>query len=108
MILFPKQEKKNRFIHHYQFTSWPDHGVPDSPAPVLDFVRSIRDEVDMHHGPIVVHCRYKCVCMCVSVVRVCVCVCVCAWNYVCIATLSQCRCWSYRLLHCHRYAFAAH
>ncbi len=54
----PTQGKKNRFIHHFQFTSWPDHGVPESPTPVLEFVRTVREQVEMHHGPMVVHCRH--------------------------------------------------
>lgn len=52
------QDKRTRTVKHYQFTSWPDHGVPDSPSSVLDFVREIRSSVQAPHGPMVVHCRW--------------------------------------------------
>ena len=54
-------EKKERVITQFQFTGWPDHGVPDNPGPVIEFVRSVRAQEDpenTNRGPIVVHCRY--------------------------------------------------
>ena len=50
--------KKVRHVRHFQFTSWPDHGVPETPTPVIDFVQTVRAQVEMQHGPIVVHCRW--------------------------------------------------
>lgn len=54
------QEEHPRQVKHYQYFSWPDHGVPNEPGGVLSFLdqvnraqRSIPDS-----GPIVVHCRY--------------------------------------------------
>lgn len=47
-------------MRHYQYFSWPDHGVPAEPAGVLGFL----DEVNRAQrstpgaGPMVVHCRY--------------------------------------------------
>lgn len=49
-------DRRSRLVRHYQFTSWPDHGVPDSTVPAIDFVRTVRGNVDSHHGPIVAHC----------------------------------------------------
>lgn len=39
-----------------QFTAWPDHGVPDHPAPFLQFLRRVRSVNPSDAGPIVVHC----------------------------------------------------
>lgn len=44
---------------HYQFTSWPDHGVPDVPTAALDFVRVVHELIQPAHGPVIVHCRYR-------------------------------------------------
>ena len=57
-ISLPQPDSRTRLVRHYQFTSWPDHGVPDSPVAALDFVKTVRSQVELHHGPIVVHCRY--------------------------------------------------
>ncbi|XP_068250948.1 receptor-type tyrosine-protein phosphatase S-like isoform X3 [Palaemon carinicauda] len=43
-----------RKIQQYQFTTWPDHGVPESPYGVAQMIHSIRG--DPLTGPIVVHC----------------------------------------------------
>ncbi|PAA67155.1 hypothetical protein BOX15_Mlig019495g1, partial [Macrostomum lignano] len=50
-----KKSVKERLVHHYLYSEWPDYGVPQYPLPVLNFVqKSIRSSDD--HGPIVVHC----------------------------------------------------
>ena len=45
-----------REIKHYQFTAWPDHGVPDHPTPFLMFLRRVKNANPTDSGPIVVHC----------------------------------------------------
>ena len=40
-----RKEKRSRVIHHYQFISWPDHGVPETATGALDFVRSVHDNM---------------------------------------------------------------
>nr|KAF6453592.1 protein tyrosine phosphatase non-receptor type 6 [Molossus molossus] len=47
-----------RDIWHYQYLSWPDHGVPSEPGGVLSFLDQInqRQESLPHAGPIIVHC----------------------------------------------------
>ncbi|KAK6630707.1 hypothetical protein RUM44_002876 [Polyplax serrata] len=43
-------------IRQFQFTAWPDHGVPDHPAPFLQFLRRVRSMNPTDAGPMVVHC----------------------------------------------------
>ncbi|XP_025828813.1 tyrosine-protein phosphatase Lar isoform X1 [Agrilus planipennis] len=47
---------ERREIKQLQFTAWPDHGVPDHPAPFLQFLRRVRSLNNPDAGPIVVHC----------------------------------------------------
>ncbi|XP_037086663.1 tyrosine-protein phosphatase 99A-like [Pollicipes pollicipes] len=45
-----------RVIYQYHYTSWPDHGIPQSPLPILSFVRKSAAANPEGAGPIVVHC----------------------------------------------------
>ena len=46
-------------IHHFQFTAWPDHGVPRYPASVIKFVQTVQHHYDKDgQAPMVVHCRW--------------------------------------------------
>uniref|UniRef100_A0AAY4EBK9 protein-tyrosine-phosphatase n=1 Tax=Denticeps clupeoides TaxID=299321 RepID=A0AAY4EBK9_9TELE len=47
-----------RSIWHYQYLSWPDHGVPNEPGGVLSFLEQVnRTQSSIPDtGPIVVHC----------------------------------------------------
>uniref|UniRef100_A0A3Q4HT37 protein-tyrosine-phosphatase n=1 Tax=Neolamprologus brichardi TaxID=32507 RepID=A0A3Q4HT37_NEOBR len=47
-----------RYIWHYQYLSWPDHGVPNEPGGVLWFLEEVNrtQSTIPHTGPIVVHC----------------------------------------------------
>lgn len=47
---------ESREIKQLQFTAWPDHGVPDNPAPFLQFLRRTKSLTPSESGPIVVHC----------------------------------------------------
>ncbi|CAG2232084.1 PTPRT [Mytilus edulis] len=42
-------------IHHFHFTQWPDHGVPDS-IKLVKFYRKVRSQKCNQHGPMLVHC----------------------------------------------------
>ncbi|XP_012557847.2 receptor-type tyrosine-protein phosphatase F isoform X1 [Hydra vulgaris] len=53
-IKFDRQ--KTRLVMHYQFLSWPDHGVPQFGTPLLQFVKRVRSVSDQNSGPIVLHC----------------------------------------------------
>jgi len=44
-------------VRQFQFTAWPDHGVPDNPSPLLIFMRRVKAMQSPDAGPIVVHCR---------------------------------------------------
>ncbi|CAC5388871.1 Tyrosine-protein phosphatase 2,Tyrosine-protein phosphatase corkscrew,Tyrosine-protein phosphatase non-receptor type 6 [Mytilus coruscus] len=46
---------KEREIHHFHFTEWPDHGVPDS-IKVVNFYRKVKSKACDQLGPMVVHC----------------------------------------------------
>ncbi|KAF0312846.1 Tyrosine-protein phosphatase 99A [Amphibalanus amphitrite] len=49
--------RKFRIQHlKYHYTNWPDHGIPDSPLPILSFVRKSAAANPDGAGPIVVHC----------------------------------------------------
>ncbi|XP_026066048.1 receptor-type tyrosine-protein phosphatase O isoform X3 [Carassius auratus] len=45
-------------VLHFNYTSWPDHGVPTVNAieSILQFVQIVRQQVNRTKGPIVVHC----------------------------------------------------
>ena len=45
-----------REVKQFQYTAWPDHGVPDNPTPFLMFLRRIRQVNPSDSGPIVIHC----------------------------------------------------
>ena len=45
-----------REIKQFHYTSWPDHGVPCHPLPVLSFIRNSASANPLDGGPIVVHC----------------------------------------------------
>uniref|UniRef100_A0A8B9C7Q7 Receptor-type tyrosine-protein phosphatase C n=1 Tax=Anser brachyrhynchus TaxID=132585 RepID=A0A8B9C7Q7_9AVES len=51
-----KREKTGREVTHIQFTSWPDHGVPEDPHLLLKLRRRVNALSNFFSGPIVVHC----------------------------------------------------
>lgn len=52
-------EQKQRHVKQLQFTTWPDHSVPESPSSLLAFVELVQEQVKATQGkgPILVHCR---------------------------------------------------
>ena len=52
--------KESRLIYHFQFISWPDHGVPSHPLPMLNFLKTVHltmyKKLNATHHPILVHC----------------------------------------------------
>lgn len=51
-----KEGATHREVKHFQFTGWPDHGVPPHPTPFLAFLRRVRFYNPTDAGPIAVHC----------------------------------------------------
>ncbi|XP_059206536.1 tyrosine-protein phosphatase non-receptor type 2 [Centropristis striata] len=49
---------EKREIYHFHYTTWPDFGVPESPASFLNFLFKVRESgaLEVDHGPAVVHC----------------------------------------------------
>ncbi|ODN02995.1 Tyrosine-protein phosphatase Lar [Orchesella cincta] len=48
--------QQTREIKQLQFTAWPDHGVPDHPAPFLMFLKRVKMLNPQDCGPMIVHC----------------------------------------------------
>ncbi|XP_077167791.1 tyrosine-protein phosphatase non-receptor type 11-like isoform X2 [Paroedura picta] len=57
-VIRTDREERARRIKHFQFFSWPDHGVPNEPGGVLHFLDQVNraQESFADTGPIVVHC----------------------------------------------------
>ncbi|CAI2737227.1 unnamed protein product, partial [Dicrocoelium dendriticum] len=55
-VLHKSGSLERREVRQLQFTAWPDHGVPNHPAPLLMFLRRVRAECPPDAGPIIVHC----------------------------------------------------
>ncbi|XP_072297380.1 receptor-type tyrosine-protein phosphatase S-like isoform X1 [Eucyclogobius newberryi] len=47
---------ERREVRQFQFTAWPDHGVPEYPTPFLNFLRRVKSCNPPDAGPIVAHC----------------------------------------------------
>ncbi|KAJ7338665.1 hypothetical protein JRQ81_012567 [Phrynocephalus forsythii] len=49
---------ESRMIFHFHYTTWPDFGVPESPASFLNFLFKVRESGSLSpdHGPAVIHC----------------------------------------------------
>ena len=44
-------------VRHFNYTSWPEHGVPESCSTLIKFVKAVR--AHRHENTtIAVHCRY--------------------------------------------------
>ncbi|KAJ2048292.1 putative receptor-type tyrosine-protein phosphatase [Coemansia sp. RSA 922] len=48
---------EERLVTQLHYTEWPDHGVPQSPVPMVRIMKEIRSRVSPSpHVPVVVHC----------------------------------------------------
>ncbi|XP_028984826.1 tyrosine-protein phosphatase non-receptor type 6 isoform X2 [Betta splendens] len=50
--------KSFRKVWHYQYLSWPDHGVPQEPSGVLGFLEQVNSKQKEfpNSGPMIIHC----------------------------------------------------
>lgn len=51
-----KASQTEKLVYQYHYTNWPDHGTPDHPLPVINFVKKSTAANPADAGPIVVHC----------------------------------------------------
>ncbi|KAF3823219.1 hypothetical protein GH733_010655, partial [Mirounga leonina] len=51
-------QQQQRRVKHLQFTTWPDHSVPEAPGSLLTFAELVREQARATQatGPILVHC----------------------------------------------------
>ncbi|XP_067135573.1 tyrosine-protein phosphatase non-receptor type 2 [Centruroides vittatus] len=52
------QSGQSRIVLHFHYTTWPDFGVPESPAAFLNFLMAVRESgaLNTDVGPPIVHC----------------------------------------------------
>ncbi|CDW53251.1 protein tyrosine phosphatase 1 [Trichuris trichiura] len=48
--------EEERLISHMQYSAWPDHGVPDDPRELIDFIVDVRRSRTGMVEPVLVHC----------------------------------------------------
>lgn len=56
-FLLQNGSSEKREVRQFQFTAWPDHGVPEYPTPFLAFLRRVKTCNPPDAGPIIAHCR---------------------------------------------------
>lgn len=57
VLLLQNGSSEKREVRQFQFTAWPDHGVPEHPTLFLAFLRRVKACNPPDAGPMVVHCR---------------------------------------------------
>ncbi|CAN9513728.1 unnamed protein product [Ophioblennius macclurei] len=57
-IALASKPKQSRSIWHYQYLSWPDHGVPEQPGAILSFLTQVNAKQAEYpnSGPMIIHC----------------------------------------------------
>ncbi|KAJ8005199.1 hypothetical protein DPEC_G00144150 [Dallia pectoralis] len=52
------ETESGRTVWHYQYLSWPDHGVPGEPGGVLSFLTQVNNKQSLfpNAGPMIIHC----------------------------------------------------
>ncbi|OWF38114.1 Receptor-type tyrosine-protein phosphatase T [Mizuhopecten yessoensis] len=55
LTITEKKTKSERQIHHFHFTTWPDHGTPDL-TEIVVFHRRVKQYASFLTGKVVVHC----------------------------------------------------
>lgn len=59
LSLSPFQDGQSRTVRQFQFTDWPEQGVPKSGEGFIDFIGQVHKTKEQfgQDGPISVHCR---------------------------------------------------
>ncbi len=57
ILALQNRSQEKREVRQFQFTAWPDHGVPEHSSSVLAFVHRVKACNPADAGPVVVHCR---------------------------------------------------
>lgn len=54
-------ENDRRIVSQFQYTGWPDHGIPDDIDVILTMIAKMREirSRDKSFDPVVVHCRFS-------------------------------------------------
>ena len=55
----PPQTEESKDVIHFQYTDWPDFGVPETADLFLTFLQEVRESgaLGSDVGPCIVHCR---------------------------------------------------
>ncbi|XP_072021945.1 receptor-type tyrosine-protein phosphatase F-like isoform X2 [Amphiura filiformis] len=56
LVNLKNRSQEKREVRQFQFTAWPDHGVPEHSSSVLAFVHRVKACNPADAGPVVVHC----------------------------------------------------
>ncbi|XP_060788384.1 tyrosine-protein phosphatase non-receptor type 18 isoform X2 [Neoarius graeffei] len=51
---------ETRTVSHFQYTAWPDHGIPDVADGILGMMESVHVRQGSHPGPLLIHCSAGC------------------------------------------------
>ncbi|XP_059379225.1 tyrosine-protein phosphatase non-receptor type 18-like [Carassius carassius] len=51
---------ETREVSHFQYTAWPDHGIPDMPDGILGMMELARQKQGNQTDPVVIHCSAGC------------------------------------------------
>ncbi|XP_042618949.1 tyrosine-protein phosphatase non-receptor type 18-like [Cyprinus carpio] len=58
--LVVKYYDETREVSHFQYTAWPDHGIPDMPDGILGMMELARQKQGNQTDPVVIHCSAGC------------------------------------------------
>lgn len=58
-LFFSLKADEMQDVMHFNYTAWPDHGVPTANAAesILQFVHMVRQQATKSKGPMIIHCR---------------------------------------------------
>eukprot|EP00731_Ephydatia_muelleri_P018729 Em0011g769a len=59
LVVSDKEKSEDELLHvkHFHFTSWPDHGVPDTPSSLVTFIKYVQKNCKFtEESPLLVHC----------------------------------------------------